>query len=54
MIGWLVIQTSFHVNDYNSLGAEPHTHNTHMPTSQRKKFKKPGTWPMHAQFNKYE
>ena len=52
MIGWLVIQTSFHVNDYNSLGAEPHTHNTHTCQLLREKnFKKPGTWPMHAQFN---
>ena len=36
MIGWLVIQNSFLVNDINSLGAEQHTQNAHMLTSQRK------------------
>ena len=36
MTGWLVIHNSFHMNDFISLGAEPHTHNTHMPTFRGK------------------
>ena len=50
MIGWVVIQTLFHANDFNSLGAEPHTHTqrTHADFSEKINFKKPGMWPVHA------